>query len=150
MLVAAGIAGLWLFIDKGGGHPPNVQLVSDGPTFFQALSQVNNSALLEPGGPWALFSVYGIATQIPFSPNLIGYAHTNQTVNSCGQEFNGLTLWNGTMPLFNGTFNLRDGSILAVRLLFERQSRDPRSNQCARRGTRLLPNSVPKLLHALV
>ncbi|MGA8664604.1 MAG: hypothetical protein WB809_06030 [Thermoplasmata archaeon] len=105
VLVAAGIAGLWLFIDKGGGHPPNVQLVSDGPTFFQALSQVNNSALLEPGGPWALFSVYGIATQIPFSPNLIGYAHTNQTVNSCGQEFNGLTLWNGTMPLFNGTFN---------------------------------------------
>jgi hypothetical protein len=81
------------------------ETVADGPTLHEALSAVNSSIGLEGGGPWALFSVYGIAAPVPFSPNLIGYAHTNVTVNSCSQAFDGLTLWNGTLPLFNGTFN---------------------------------------------
>jgi hypothetical protein len=85
--------------------PSSVKTVADGPTFEQVMAAVSSPVTDESGGPWALFSVYGIAAQTSFSPNLIGYAHTNLTVNSCGQAFNGLTLWNGTMPRFNGTFN---------------------------------------------
>ncbi|MGD0249313.1 MAG: hypothetical protein ABSB97_00240 [Thermoplasmata archaeon] len=77
----------------------------DGPTMYQALSAVNASIRDVSGGPWALFSVWGVAAQSPFSPNVVGYPSENDTVNSCGQEFNGLTLWNGTMPVFHGTFD---------------------------------------------
>jgi len=86
--------------------PPPPLPEADGPTFHQALASLNSSVANESGGPWALFSVYGVAAQLPFSPNLIGYpAGENITVNHCGQLFNGLTLWNGTIPLFTGTFD---------------------------------------------
>ncbi len=104
VVVASGVGGWWLINNLGKG-PTTPSTKADGPTFQQALEAVSGAVANASGGPWALFSVYGVATQTYFSPNLIGYAHTNVTVNSCGQAFNGLTLWNGTIPLFNGTLN---------------------------------------------
>jgi hypothetical protein len=78
---------------------------ADGPTFYQALSQLNGSVQNTSGGPWTLYTVYGIATPVPFSPSALGWNEQNETVNSCGHLFNGLTMWNGSIPLFNGTYN---------------------------------------------
>ena len=104
VVVVAGVASYFVLVPRGGkaGSP----VVDDGPTFDQALAAVNSTVRNVSGGPWLLFSLYGIAAPVPFSPNLIGYARSeNVTVNSCSQVFDGLTLWNGTIPLFNGTFD---------------------------------------------
>ena len=103
VVVVVGLGGYFYFAHRPG--PVAAPVIADGPTFYQALGALNSSVGNESGGPWLLFSVYGIAAPVPFSPNLIGYVHTNITVNSCGAAFNGLTLWNGTIPLFNGTFD---------------------------------------------
>jgi hypothetical protein len=102
MTVAGGLGTILVLEQKTGGASP---VVDDGPTFYQVLSNVNESVRDTGDGPWSLFSVYGIAAQVPFSPNLIGYVHTNATVNSCSQAFDGVTLWNGTLPLFDGSFD---------------------------------------------
>jgi hypothetical protein len=83
--------------------PPPPPPKNDGPTLYQAIAPVNQSVENLTGGPWALFSIYGIAAQAPYSPNVESYPLENQTVNACQAQFNGLTLWNGTMPVFNGT-----------------------------------------------
>jgi hypothetical protein len=103
VVAVAGSLGVYAIVATNGGSHSTVK--SDGPTLYQALSEVNNSVRNVSGGPWVLFSVWGVAAQSPFSPNVIGYPSQNHTVNSCGQQFDGLTLWNGTMPLFNGTFD---------------------------------------------
>lgn len=105
VIVLAGAVGTWIWFATHEPTGPSTLDRADGPTLHQVLAGVNDSTRNTSGGPWALFSVYGIAAQVPFSPNLIGYAHTNATVNSCGQQFNGVTLWNGTIPTFKGTFN---------------------------------------------
>jgi len=102
-LIMAGGVGAFFLLEPRSGNASSV--VNDGPTLDQALAALNSSVQAQNGGPWALFSVYGIAAQVPFSPNLIGYSNTNVTVNACGPAFNGLTLWNGSIPQFNGTFN---------------------------------------------
>jgi hypothetical protein len=105
VVVLVSAVGAWLVersLTVGPGPAPPIR---DGSTFYEVLSDLQDSMANVSGGPWALFSVYGIAAPVPFSPNLIGYGDTNVTVNSCGQAFNGLTLWNGTIPLFNGTFD---------------------------------------------
>ena len=104
VIVSAVVGGWWLVSSQNRGSKSSL-LRSDGPTLHQAIAELSPGVANQSGGPWALFSAYGIAAQVPFSPNLIGYAHTNVTVNSCGQAFDGLTLWNGTIPLFDGTFN---------------------------------------------
>lgn len=105
VVVAAAGIGAWLLVwERGSGQGAPVPR-GDGPTLHEVLASVNGSVANESGGPWTLFSVYGIAAQTPFNPNLIGYARTNLTVNSCSAAFNGLTLWNGTIPLFNGTLD---------------------------------------------
>jgi hypothetical protein len=78
---------------------------ADGPTLYQALAQINITVRNVSGGPWTLFSVWGVAAQSPFSPNVVGYPAENLTVNLCGRQFDGLTLWNGTIPVFDGTFD---------------------------------------------
>ena len=104
LVVVAG-AGVYGLILNAHRSTSSVETRADGPTLYQALAEVNGSVNNTVGGPWSLFSVYGIAAQIPFSPNVIGYPTNNHTINNCGAVFNGLTLWNGTIPLFNGTFN---------------------------------------------
>ncbi|MCI4348095.1 MAG: hypothetical protein L3J97_05690, partial [Thermoplasmata archaeon] len=99
LILAAGL-GTWVYISSRGVGPPK----ADGPTFFQALAEINQTLRQQNGGPWALFSVFGIAAQSPYSPNVRGYPAQNYTVNQCGAEFNGLTLWNGSIPVFNGSF----------------------------------------------
>jgi hypothetical protein len=84
---------------------PSTGPIADGPTFYQAIAAVNGSVAAQPGGPWTLYAVWGVATPIPFSPDSLGWSSYNETVNSCGAQFNGLTLWNGSIPLFNGSFN---------------------------------------------
>lgn len=103
VVMVAGIA-LYFILEHGSGSssPP---LHDDGPTFYAALAEVNSSVVNVTGGPWALFSVYGIAAEEPFSAGVIAYPLNNITTNSCGAAFNGITLWNGSMPVFNGTFN---------------------------------------------
>jgi hypothetical protein len=105
LVAAAGILGSWIYVSGRGAGSPAATFRADGPTFYQALAAVNGSVAGQSGGPWALFSVFGIATQAPWSPGVVGYPSQNQTTNACSQQFNGLTLWNGTIPEFNGTFN---------------------------------------------
>jgi len=83
--------------------PPPQPPKSDGPTLYQAIASVNRSLENLTGGPWALFSIYGIAAQGPYSPNVESYPSENRTVNACQAQFNGLSLWNGTIPVFNGS-----------------------------------------------
>jgi hypothetical protein len=104
-LLAAASWGLWYELSprqskQGSG------VVSDGPTFAQAFSAVNGSVGRLPGGPWTLSQAFGIATPIPSSPSSWGWpGDYPETMNACQPAFNGLTIWNGTLPLFNGTFN---------------------------------------------
>lgn len=79
--------------------------VADGPSFYQALADLNGSVDNRTGGPWSLFSVIGLAAQGDFSPNVKGYYTLNLSVNACQLDFNGLTLWNGSIPSFHGSFN---------------------------------------------
>jgi len=104
-LVIAGACVFYIVTGAPKANEGSIATVKDGPTLFQVLDQVSASVQSAPGGPWGLFSVYGIAAQLPFSPNVLGYPAENHTVNSCGALFNGLTLWNGTIPVFNGTLN---------------------------------------------
>jgi len=103
MTIAGGLGTLLVLEQQKGGSSPAV--VNDGPTFYQALGKLNASVHATPGGPWTLYTVYGVATPVPFSPSALGWFEQNRTVNSCGALFNGLTLWNGSIPLFNGTLN---------------------------------------------
>jgi len=106
VVVCAGVAALWyaapLFNSKGN---TGMQVRGDGPTLYEALSEANATESTFPGGPWTLFTVYGIASPAPFDPNALGWTNNSAVVNSCQGLFNGLTIWNGTIPLFNGTFN---------------------------------------------
>lgn len=103
LLVLGGLAGILILRSSSpSGRAPTP--ASDGPTFYQALAEVNTSVTNTSGGPWQLFSVYGIATQAPFAAGVIGYPQNNITTNACGAAFNGLTLWNGTIPVFTGSF----------------------------------------------
>lgn len=103
VMVIAGGLGTYLLIV----HPRSIGsgVVDDGPTFYQVLSEVNSSVQSTLGGPWSLFSVIGLEAQIPFSPNVRGYPALNLSVNSCQQLINGVTVWNGSVPVFHGTFN---------------------------------------------
>ena len=101
MTVAAGLGTILVLEQKAGSSST---VVNDGPTFYQALAAVNATVNGQSGGPWTLYAVWGIATPTPFAPNALGWFGNNQTVNSCGLQFNGLTLWNGSIPLFKGSF----------------------------------------------
>jgi hypothetical protein len=104
-VVLAGGLGGWYFLVHPPSGPSGPQTKMDGPTFYQVLSSVNGSVSNASGGPWSLVSVIGVASPIPFSPNVAGYLVLNVSVNACQQQFNGLTLWNGSLPVFDGTFN---------------------------------------------
>ena len=81
--------------------------VADGPTFYQALAAVNGSVAAQVGGPWVLFSVTGIAAQVPFSPDVVAFEYSlpGAVVAACDRAFNGVTLWNGSIPVFTGSFS---------------------------------------------
>ena len=105
IVIAAGTAGAgyWAFTRSAAGSAVR----SDGPNFYQALASLNASVANESGGPWTLFSFVGIAAQAPYSPNVKGYINFNASVpiNGCQAALNGLTMFNGTLPEFTGTFN---------------------------------------------
>ncbi len=108
-VLGVAVAGLLVFGAFGfrfsSTSPSSAKTIADGPTFDHALDQLNASVQGTSGGPWTLYTVYGVAAPVPFSPSALGWIEQNRTVNSCGQLLNGLTLWNGSIPLFNGTFN---------------------------------------------
>jgi hypothetical protein len=107
------VAAAVVFAALGGGwylweiSQPNtsIRLVADGPTLDQALDAVNRSVESLPGGPWTLFGGWGIATPTPLAATVVSWPNPGSTANACGEQFNGLTLWNGSIPLFDGTFN---------------------------------------------
>lgn len=104
VLVVAGGFGAWFLVIAPSLHASPSSPGGDGPTFYDVLTSVNSTVENTTGGPWSLFSVYGIAAQVPFSMNVWGYPSQNVTQNACMAQFNGLTAWNGTPPLFNGNF----------------------------------------------
>lgn len=103
VLVLASLLGGWYFFARQGNSSNSV--VADGSTFYQALSSVNSSIANQPDGPWNLSQVFGIASPVPTSPSAFGWGQYNMTLNSCQSAFNGLTIWNGTIPLFHGAYN---------------------------------------------
>ncbi len=105
LIVVAGIGVYELLNDRLSTRPLPSNPLADGPTLLQALSIVQPSVVLTPGGPWTLFSVYGVAAKTPFSPNVVSNMNQNRTVNNCGHLFDGLTMWNGSLPVFNGSFD---------------------------------------------
>ncbi len=103
IVVASGVFAGWAVTRPNATAGPPV--IDDGPTLYGALRAINESVRNQPGGPWTLYGVWGIATPLPFSPTSIPWPRINESVNSCSAEFSGVTLWNSTIPLFNGTFN---------------------------------------------
>lgn len=104
MALIAGVSafGVWLLaVSPGGQQSESV----DGPTLYQALAIVNSSVSVAVGGPWTLFGIWGIASPLPFSPGALGWPMNNATANNCSAQFNGLTIWNGSIPLFTGSFD---------------------------------------------
>ena len=104
VLVAAVGLGAWLYLSSTSSPKP-AGPVANGPNLYAAIRSVNQSLENVSGGPWGLFSIYGVAAQVPFTANAVGYPQLNETVNACQAQFNGLTLWNGTMPVFTGSLN---------------------------------------------
>ena len=102
VVVAGGLGGYFVLTHRAAS---GTRVVDDGTTYYHALAQVNGTVQNVTGYPWALFSVFGVAAQAPFSANVLSYIFENYTVNTCGRLFNGPTLWNGTMPVFTGTFD---------------------------------------------
>ncbi len=102
ILAAAGLGSYVALYLRSGS---STDVVGDGPTLYQALRGVNSSVNALSGGPWVLSQVYGIASPIPTNPTAWGWGEYDQTFASCHAAFNGLTIWNGTIPLFHGTFN---------------------------------------------
>lgn len=102
LVIVVSTIGVWYWSVSGGseGHP----VVADGPTFYQAFAAANASVSLLPDGPWVPYQVEGIASPTPFSPNVM-WVYSNYSMNYCGSAFDGLTLWNGSIPLFTGTAN---------------------------------------------
>ena len=85
---------------------PTSSVRDDGPTLYSAYAAINASVHEVTGGPWALFWGTGIAAQAAFSPNIFQNILTQSVVvNDCGKLLNGLTMWNGTIPVFAGTLN---------------------------------------------
>ena len=108
MVVAtAGALGGWYLVQGLSHEPGSPSVRDDGPTFYQALGALNATVVNQTGGPWSLFSVMGIAAASSFSPNVVSYNVLNQSapVNGCQAALNGLTMFNGSIPIFNGTFN---------------------------------------------
>ncbi len=107
LLEGVGGVGGHLWLTARGGTAPSGPgpVVPDGPTLVPAFSAVENPVSNAFGGPGALVSVFGVAAQAPFSPNVVGGVGVNRTQNPCSREYNGLTLYNGSIPVFNGTFN---------------------------------------------
>lgn len=105
VVTLAGLGGYCYFVHVQGhsGSPT----IADGPTFYQALSSVNSSVKNHSGGPWSIFSVLGIAAQGPYSPGVKGYVSFNASVpiNGCQAALAGLTMFNGSIPVFTGMFN---------------------------------------------
>jgi hypothetical protein len=104
MTIAGGLGALLVLKQRAVSSP---SVVDDGPTFYQALASLNSSVANESGGPWSIFSVMGIAAQDPYSPSVKGYVVINASlpVNGCQAALNGLTMFNGSIPVFTGTFN---------------------------------------------
>jgi hypothetical protein len=102
LLVAAGTGG-YVFVSHWLSANPSPR--GDGPTLYGALAAVNQSVDETPGGPWTLSQVYGVASPVPTDPSSWGWGPYDEVLASCQSAFNGLTLWNGTIPVFDGTFN---------------------------------------------
>lgn len=105
LVASAAGAGAWYLITSPNAHEAPA-IVNDGPTFYDAAARVNASVLGVTGGPWMLSVVFGVASPLPSSPSAWGWPGTYpQTMASCQAAFHGLTIWNGSIPLFHGTFN---------------------------------------------
>jgi hypothetical protein len=107
VVIVAGSLGAWYYVSTHGPSSSAGRVVADGPTFYQALESLNSSVTNESGGPWSIFSVMGIAARAPYSPSVKGYVSFNASlpVNGCQAALNGPSMFNGSIPIFTGTFN---------------------------------------------
>lgn len=102
LLVGTGTGG-YLLVSHWPSASPRPR--ADGPTLYGALMAINQSVIATPGGPWTLSQVYGIASPVPSDPSSWGWGPYDAVLASCQSAFNGITLWNGTIPLFTGTYD---------------------------------------------
>ncbi len=107
VLVVAGSLGGWYWLQETNHSPSAPTVRDDGPSFYQALASLNSSVANQSGGPWLIFSVMGIAAEDYYSPSVKGYVSFNNSapVNGCQSTLNGLTMFNGSIPTFDGTFD---------------------------------------------
>jgi hypothetical protein len=106
-LLVAGVVTGWYEIRTVAPASKSSLVRDDGPNLYQALAGLNSTVTGQTGGPWNLFSYMGIAAQQPYSSNVKGYVAENAStpIIGCQAALNGLTMFNGTIPTFNGTFN---------------------------------------------
>ena len=103
VVVAAVGVGWWFYARS---RSSGIVTRDDGPTLYAAYDATDALVRNASGGPWALFWGIGIAAQTAFSPNVLNYfTSENLTVNNCSEQYDGLTIWNGSIPIFNGTLN---------------------------------------------
>ena len=102
--VVAGSLGGYFYLHRSSGSGGSV-VVDDGPTLYQAVATLNDSVSIVSGGPWTLFTVYGVATPVPFAPAALSWGLNSEVVNSCQAQLGGLTIWNGSIPLFDGAYS---------------------------------------------
>src|SRR5579863_6940900 len=62
-IIVGGAAGGWILTQNHGVKGAAPLIRADGPTLYQALAALNGSVEGTAGGPWSLFSVFGIAAQ---------------------------------------------------------------------------------------
>lgn len=109
VVIAVAIGFLLVFSNFGfrfsSTSPSRNGSVANGPTFYQALASLNSSVMNQSGGPWSLVSVFGVASPTPFSPGVASFINLNISLNACQQQLAGVTMWNGSIPTFSGTFN---------------------------------------------
>jgi len=102
ILVGAAIGGTLVGFSLENATPG---VSTDGPTLYGALHAVVGTVQNQSGGPWELFSTLGIAAESTFNPAAFAFGgSTNLSIQSCGDELNGVTVWNGSsIPLFDGS-----------------------------------------------
>lgn len=77
---------------------------ADGPTYDMVLTAVNSRLSALTGGPWTIFGAIGVASPSPFQPASLGWADSANATSACRTALPGITVWNGSMPIFDGSF----------------------------------------------
>jgi hypothetical protein len=107
-VLASGAIGYWQL--EAGRGPATASRPGNGIPFAAARADLNATLLSQPGGPWRLDEVLGIAAQalsgpLPAWSGMGANQSLNGTMAQCG-ELGGMTEWNSSgIPTFTGDLN---------------------------------------------